>query len=102
MPGLTAEEVAGCGVMGFPLEVEKRGLPLLVGEWASVCFLMRTFFGGDVLLDEVFFWLAADDGVSCCGIVVDGRDLVGGYMISWDCTQILAGGDLTGGSTTVR
>lgn len=66
--------MAGCGVMGAPLDVEKRGLPLLVGELASVCFFMRTFFGGDVLLEEVFFWLV---GVSS-DFVVDDRDLVGG------------------------
>lgn len=59
--------------MGLPLEVEKSGLPLLLGELASVCFFMRAFFGGDaLLLGEVFFWITGDES---CGLVVDDRDL---------------------------
>lgn len=45
--------------MGAPLDVENSGFPPL-DELASECFFIRTFFGGDVLLEGVFFWLLAE------------------------------------------
>lgn len=52
-PEPTADDVAGCGVIGAPLDVENRGLPLVVGELISACFFARSFFG-DELLENVF------------------------------------------------
>lgn len=46
--------------MGAPLDVENSGFPPPLDELASECFFIRTFFGGDVLLEGVFLWLLAE------------------------------------------
>lgn len=71
--------------MGAPLDVENSGFPLLDELLAaSESFFMRTFFGGDVLLEGVFFWLMAaakdfdrDFTTSCAGTHILSEDLTG-------------------------